>query len=63
MENELAKDPSTAEDLHSDSISLALFCNPTLDPALVPALILALVPAPALALSSSDKLFRQFIKA
>ena len=63
VENKLARDPGSIGGLYLGSTSSVLFCNPTPGSALVPALISAPVPAPALALFSSNKLFKQFIKA
>ena len=57
MEDELARDPSSVRSSHSSSTSLALSCNPTLGPVLI------LAPVPAPALPSSNKLFKQFMKA
>lgn len=69
--DKLVRDQGPTKDFHSSSTSLALFCNSTLGSALVFTLVsapdLALTPAPDLAPTlasvSSNKLFRQFIKA
>ena len=61
VEDELAKDLGSFEGPHSGNTSPAPFCNLTLGPKLVPTLIPALVSTPAP--SSSDELFKQFIRA
>ena len=63
VEDELARDLSPVEGFYSGNNFSAPSHDPTSGPTLVSALISALVPAPTLALPSSDELFRQFIKA
>ena len=63
MEDELARDLGLVGGLHLSNTSSAQSRNPTPGPDLVPTLISTLVPTLTPALFSSDKLFRQFIKA
>ena len=65
VEDELARDPCPVGGPHSGSTSPALSCNPIPGPKLVPTLISTPVPAPipAPAPPSSDKLFKQFMRA
>ena len=61
MEDEFAKDPGPVGGLHSGSTSSVPSRNSTSGPKLVLALIPAPFPPPAL--SSSNELFKQFIRA
>ena len=61
MEDELARDPGSVGGLYLGNTSPAPSHNPIPDPKLVSALIPA--PVPAAALPSSNKLFKQFLRA
>ena len=61
VEDELARDPGPVGGPHSGNTSPAPSRNPTPGPELVPTLIPAPVPAPTP--PSSNKLFRQFMRA
>ena len=63
VEDELARDLGPTNDFYLGSTSPTLSYNLTSGPALVLALISTPLPAPAPALPSSNKLFKQFIKA
>ena len=67
IEDELAKNPGPTNSFYLGNTSPTPFHNPTPGPALVFALIPTPVPAPVPTLtpvlSSSDELFRQFMKA
>ena len=63
IEDELAKDPGSANGSYLGSTSPTLSCNLTPGPALIPTLIPTPVPTPALALPSFNELFKQFMKA
>ena len=61
-EDKLAIDPGPTDNSYSGNTSLVPFCNPTPIFALVSISIPALVFILALALGSSDELFKQFMK-
>ena len=63
MEDDYVRNLSPVDSLHLGNISPAPSYNYTPDPTLVLTLILVLFSTPVLASKSSDKLFRQFIKA
>ena len=63
VEDKFAKDLDPTNGSHLGNTSFTPSCNPLPGPAPAPTLILALVSAPALALPSSNELFKQSMKA